>query len=59
MSFKFSHEPVAYITLALAIGSVVKNILLHEPITQAILEPVIIAIGGVIARQRVTPVAKD
>jgi hypothetical protein len=55
MSLKFSHEPVAYITLVLAIGVVVKDILLHEPLTQAILEPVVIAIGGVIARQSVTP----
>lgn len=59
MKLSFSHEPVAYIALILAILSVVKSVLMHEPITETILQPVIIAGSAVVMRQKVTPVAKD
>jgi len=59
MSWKFSHEPVAWLSAIIAIGLLVKNILQGEPISETILEPVMVALGGLIVRQKVTPVAKD
>lgn len=58
MSLRFSHEPVVYVGLALAVLAVVKSILLHEPITEAVLEPVFIAGSAVVVRSKVSPVAK-
>jgi hypothetical protein len=58
MSLKFSHEPAVYVGLLLAILSVVKSVLMHEALSETIIEPVIIALSAVFVRQKVTPVAK-
>lgn len=55
---RFSREPVAWVGAILAILTLVHNFMLGQPITSAMLEPVMIAIGTLIARSKVTPVAK-
>lgn len=57
MSIKFSHEPVVWAGAIVAVAILVKNILNHEPLTETIIEPVIVALGSLIVRSKVSPVA--
>lgn len=59
MNWKFSHEPVAWLGAFAAVLVLVKSIVNHEPLTETILEPVLVAISAVVVRTKVTPVAKD
>jgi hypothetical protein len=59
VNVKFSHEPVAWLGAVIAVALLVKNVLQHEPISDTVLEPVVVAVSALIVRQKVIPVAKD
>jgi hypothetical protein len=57
MSIKFSREPVVWAGALVAIALLVQNIVEGNPLTTTIVEPVVVALGALIVRSKVTPVA--
>ncbi len=59
MNVRFSHEPVAWLGAVIGVAILCKDILQHQPITETVLEPVVVAVSALIVRSKVSPVAKD
>ncbi len=55
MKLSFSHEPVAWITVIIIVLNVVKDFLTHSLDLATAVSSIVVALGGVVARAKVSP----